>query len=201
MLIPVLELSDQEITDIQSDIPPLPTYYRHQWVDLNLDSSVVDSLLSYQDQAKLITDIRIRAGDDIAKHVAHWFVSTLGRKDDETIFEFDNLAPDSFIELATMVEQGELSSGAAKEIFIDLLTGSQSPRKISQVKNLLQVSDEATIETIVDKVLADPSSAQSLVDIKAGKNKAIGYLVGQVMKKSKGKANPALVQKLIRQKL
>ena len=72
---------------------------------------------------------------------------------------------------------------------------------IARAKNLLQVSDEGAIATIVDEVLADPASAASVADIKAGKDKAIGFLVGQVMKKSRGKANPSLAQKLIRERL
>ena len=72
---------------------------------------------------------------------------------------------------------------------------------IAEAKNLLQVSDEGAVAEIVDAVLADPASASSIADIKAGKEKAIGYLVGQVMKRSRGQANPALAQKLIREKL
>ena len=63
------------------------------------------------------------------------------------------------------------------------------------------MSDESAIAAIVDEVMADPASAQSLQDIRDGKDKAIGYLVGQIMKKSQGKANPALAQKLIRERL
>ena len=67
--------------------------------------------------------------------------------------------------------------------------------------NLLQVSDEGTIAKIVDEVLADSASQKAIEDIRNGNDKAIGFLVGQIMKKSKGKANPALAQKLIREKI
>ena len=100
-----------------------------------------------------------------------------------------------------MVEKNELSSTAAKEVFLLLLSQGGSARKIAEAKNLLQVSDEAAIEAIVDEVLSDPASAQSIQDIRDGKDKAIGFLVGQIMKKSQGKANPALAQNLIRKKL
>ena len=63
------------------------------------------------------------------------------------------------------------------------------------------MSDEGAIGAIVDEVMNDSASAASIADIKAGKDKAIGYLVGQVMKRSRGKANPALAQKLIRERL
>ena len=100
-----------------------------------------------------------------------------------------------------MVEKNELSSTAAKEVFNELLTSDKTPREIAEAKNLLQVSDEGAIAAIVDEVLADPASAKAVEDIKSGNDKAIGFLVGQIMKKSQGKANPALAQKLIRERL
>ena len=66
---------------------------------------------------------------------------------------------------------------------------------------MIQESDEGAIAAIVDEVLADPASAKAVADIKAGNDKVIGFLVGQIMKKSQGKANPALAQKLIRERL
>ena len=75
------------------------------------------------------------------------------------------------------------------------------PEDIAKEKNLLQVSDEGAIAKIVEEVLVDPDSAKAVADIKAGNDKAIGFLVGQIMKKSQGKANPALAQKLIRERL
>jgi aspartyl-tRNA(Asn)/glutamyl-tRNA(Gln) amidotransferase subunit B len=100
-----------------------------------------------------------------------------------------------------MAANSELSSTSAKEVFNALLRGGTDPRKIAEEKNLLQVSDTGAIETIVDEVLADPAAQKAVEDIKAGNDKAIGFLVGQVMKKSKGQANPALAQKLIRDQL
>ncbi len=202
--IPPVVLTDEEIDMIQAAMPVLPPVYREKWLTLELDRSVIDSLLATQGYAKLVTNIQDEAGDAVAKRVAHWFASALGHMaDDESVaqeIELD-LTPGSFIELARMVEKNELSSTAAKEVFIELLSSTESPRKIAESKNLLQVSDEGAIAAIVDEVLADPASAKSLEDIKEGKDKAIGYLVGQIMKKSGGNANPALAQKLIRERL
>jgi len=86
-------------------------------------------------------------------------------------------------------------------VFNELLIRNESPRAIAEAKNLLQVSDEGAIAAIVDEVLADPASSKAVEDIRAGNDKAIGFLVGQIMKKSQGKANPALAQKLIRERL
>jgi aspartyl-tRNA(Asn)/glutamyl-tRNA(Gln) amidotransferase subunit B len=82
-----------------------------------------------------------------------------------------------------------------------MLAGDKTPGQIAEERNLIQVSDEGAIAAIVDEVLADPASAQAVSDLKAGNDKVIGYLVGQVMKKSAGKANPALAQTLIRERV
>lgn len=200
--VPPIVLTDEEINEVQATVPMLPAEYRDAWSVLGLDKSVIDSLLSTQAYAQLVTEIQDKAGDDIAKRVAHWFASALGHADEEAEpRDVAMLSPDGFIELAKMVEANELSSTAAKEVFLELLVSHKSAREIAEAKNLLQVSDEGVIAAIVDEVLADPASQQSLTDIREGKDKAIGYLVGQVMKKSAGKANPALVQKLIRERL
>ena len=200
--IPPIVLTKEEIITIQAAVPMLPPQYRQKWLTLGLDRSVVDSLLATRTYAVLVTDVQEKAGDVIAKRVSHWFASARSSEDDEVVStDVHPLSPDYFIELAQMVEKNELSSTAAKEIFLDLLTLDESPRAIAERKNLLQVSDEGFIIGIVEEVLADPASARSIADIKEGKDKAIGFLVGQVMKKSQGKANPALAQKLIRERL
>lgn len=200
--IPPIILTNEEIAEIQMTVPMLPPQYRERWLTLGLDRSVIDSLLSTQMYAKVVTEIQDKAGNEAAKRVAHWFVSALGHSDDEQVAPVANsLSPDGFIELSQMVEANELSSTAAKEVFLDLLGGEDTARQIAEAKNLLQVSDEGAIAAVVDDVLADSASAKSVADVREGKDKAIGYLVGQVMKKSQGKANPALAQRLIRERL
>lgn len=201
--IPPIVLTEEEIKKIQGVVPMLPPAYRKQWKVLDLDVSVVNSLLSTQQFARLITDIQQQAGEAIAKRVAHWFVSALDHADDETVAVNikAELMPATFIELAQMVQANELSSTAAKVVFNELLVSGETARMIAKAKNLLQVSDEATVASIVDEVLTDSANAKAVSDIKSGNDKVIGFLVGQVMKRSQGKANPALAQKLIRERL
>ncbi|HEY8992765.1 MAG TPA: Asp-tRNA(Asn)/Glu-tRNA(Gln) amidotransferase subunit GatB [Candidatus Microsaccharimonas sp.] len=199
--IPPVVLSAEEIQDMQADVPLLPAYYRNNWKTLGLDRSVTEALLGNQSYAVLITEIQMNAGDDAARRVAHWFASSVSAGDEEAAIIASNFVPEGYVELAEMVAKNELSSTAAKEIFVALLTSDASPRKIAEDKNLLQESDESAILAIIDEVLADPASAQSVADIKAGQDKAIGFLVGQVMKKSAGKANPGVAQQLIRKRL
>ena len=206
--IPPIVLTDEEIERIQAEVPMLPGEYREKWAELGLDKSVINSLLANQNYARVITEIQEKSGDNTAKRVAHWFSSALiaegsGSEADET--PVDNVGMyvsiDDLTALAEMTEKAEISSTNAKELFNELLGGARDPRVLAEKQHMLQVSDEGAIGAIVDEVLADPASAASIADVRAGKDKAIGYLVGQVMKKSKGQANPGLAQKLIREKL
>lgn len=198
--IPPIVLTDEEIMAIQATVPALPSYYRQQWQSLKLDQSVIDALLATRAYAVLVNDIQSKAGDSAARRVAHWFASAVDTSDDSTLVA-SNLNVDVYIELANMVEKSELSSTAAKEVFNELLTTEKSARNIAEEKNLLQMTDESAIVAIVDQVIADPNNAQSVADVKAGQEKAIGFLVGQVMKASQGKANPGMAQKLLKEKL
>jgi aspartyl-tRNA(Asn)/glutamyl-tRNA(Gln) amidotransferase subunit B len=199
--IPPIVLSDDEIDAIQADVPMLPPEYRAKWASMELDQSVVDALLASPPYARLVTDIQGQAGDKTARRVAHWFASALGHQEQELEVKVISLSPARFVELSGMVEASELSSTAAKDVFIELLSHDISAREIAESKNLLQVSDEGAVAAIVDEVLTDPANAQAVADIKNGNEKVIGFLVGQVMKKSAGKANPALAQKLIRERI
>ncbi|GAB6927198.1 Asp-tRNA(Asn)/Glu-tRNA(Gln) amidotransferase subunit GatB [Paenibacillus sp. JCM 10914] len=98
-------------------------------------------------------------------------------------------------EMIGLIEKGTISSKIAKTVFKEMLENGKLPAQIVEEKGLVQISDEGAIKSIVEQVVAN--NPQSVEDYKAGKQKAIGFLVGQVMKESKGKANPALANKLL----
>ncbi len=98
-------------------------------------------------------------------------------------------------EMIGLLEKGTINSKIAKTVFKEMLESDKLPQQIVEEKGLVQISDEGAIMTIVEQVVA--ANPQSVEDYKAGKQKAIGFLVGQVMKESKGKANPGLANKLL----
>lgn len=202
--IPPVILTDKEIAEIQSTVPKLPGEYRASWSKLGLDGSVVNTILANAPIAVTLDAINERFDEKITKRVFNWFASSAADEVNVDAVASGLVGPRRLSELSEMVGDNKLSSTGAKEIFLALFDEthkSKSPEEIAHEKNLLQESDMGAIAAIVDDVLADPASAQSVEDIKNGKDKAIGYLVGQVMKKSQGKANPALAQKLIRERL
>ena len=199
--IPPIVLSEQRIEEIQATVPLLPNDYRSKWGELQPDDSVTESILNVPEHAVLLVKIQDEAGDKVAKKVAHWLSSALSHSESDVPHVAKNNNPAPYIELAKMVLDNELSSSNAKEIFLKLFMGEDNPRQIAKQNNMVQNSDSSAIEAIVDEVLADPASQKAISDIQNGNDKAIGYLVGQVMKKSKGQANPAMTQKIIRNRL
>ena len=202
--IPPIILSAEEIEAIQDTVPKLPSFYREAWKVLEFDNTVTNALLASRSSAELVQRILETGNMSAARRTGLWFLMAVSEELDADTDVKQNSAPitdDHFIELTAMVDENKLSSTAAKEVFFEMLKTSERPQVIAEAKNLLQVSDEGAIAAIVDEVLADPASAKAIEDIRNGNDKVIGFLVGQIMKKSQGKANPALAQKLIRERL
>lgn len=199
--IPPVEVTDAQITEIRNTLPMLPPALRDKFQQLGVDWSVIQALLATKPHADAVATVLEKAGTEPAKRVANWFASAVVATEEPAQAATVAINSDDLIELAKMVEGNELSSTAAKEVFNDVLQTGKAPRAIAEEKNLLQVSDTSAIEAIVDEVLADPTSAKAVADLRAGNEKVIGFLVGQIMKKSQGKANPALATELIKKKI
>lgn len=197
--IPPLVLDDDEIAAIQAAVPKLPPQYRQEFANLGVDKSVTNQVLAHRAYAELVSGLLAIGSAAAAKRVAHWIASSLSSV--EETGEAKSADITDLLALADMVEKAEITSNAAAELFNDLMNGASDPRKLAEERNLLQNSDEDAIAAIVDAVVADPASQKAVEDIRAGNDKAIGFLVGQVMKQSRGQANPALAQKLIRERL
>ena len=135
------------------------------------------------------------------KAVANWIINNLRAKMTETstAIEAVKIQPHDINELVALVESGKISSKIAQEVFAEMFESGLTPTKIVEAKGLSQVSDTGAIEKFCDDAIAaNPASA---ADFKAGKGAALNFLKGQVMKISKGKANPALVGEILERKL
>ncbi|RXZ79835.1 Asp-tRNA(Asn)/Glu-tRNA(Gln) amidotransferase subunit GatB [Paenibacillaceae bacterium] len=136
-----------------------------------------------------------------AKAVANWIMGDLLAYLNANNQELSDvkITSQGLGEMIGLMEKGTISSKIAKTVFKAMLESGKLPQQIVEEQGLVQISDEGAIMAIVDNVLA--ANPQSVEDFKAGKAKAIGFLVGQVMKESKGKANPALANKLLMERL
>ena len=106
---------------------------------------------------------------------------------------------DRLAEMIRMIEAGEISSKMGKAVFDELYASGKAPAQIVREKGLAQVSDESALEGIVDRALTD--NPEQVAQYKSGRDKVLGYFVGQVMKATSGQANPQVVNKLLRNKL
>lgn len=197
--IPPVVLDDEFINKIKTTMPKMPSEYRDNWKSMDLDDSVISTILSYPPVADLLNQILERHGADTTKRMFNWFASVPSEELDIEAVDSGVVGPRRLVELSEMVASNQLSSNSAKEIFLILFDEKrvkQMPSEIAKENNLLQVSDEGEIEKIVQGVL--DSNPGAVADIKNGEMKAIGFLVGQVMKASKGQANPAMAQQLIK---
>lgn len=195
--IPPLVIDKAVVEAARQALPMLPADYRDAWAKADLNASVISALLNNQATAQVIESVRQLAPAATAK-VANWFTSGL---DEATSVDYDKLAVDQLVALATLTADGKLSSTGAKQVFNQLVATGGTAEAIAEEHHLIQVSDEAALGAIVDEVLADPAAAQATEDLKAGQDKAIGFLVGLAMKRSRGSGNPQVFQSLIRQKL
>ncbi len=202
--IPPVVLSDEYVENIAASMAELPDAYRTKFADMGLDAKTIEDVIADPSVAKVVGEIYDDAGAEHAKRVAFWLLrpaSDDAEGDDQVNQTEVNHTSQmkNLIELSRMVAENKLSSTAAKEVLDVMLKSGESPEKIAEAKNLLQVSDEDAIAEIVKRVLAENPKAAG--DVQNGEMKAIGFLVGQVMKASQGKANPAMATELIKKQL
>jgi aspartyl-tRNA(Asn)/glutamyl-tRNA(Gln) amidotransferase subunit B len=135
------------------------------------------------------------------KTVSNWIMTELLRelKDGNLSAAESPLSPERLAELLLLVKGGTISIKIAKEIFGELYKSGTSPKKLVEEKGLLQISDESSIISTIDAVIA--RFPKELEEFRAGKEKLLGFFVGQVMKETKGKANPNLLNELLLKKL
>jgi aspartyl-tRNA(Asn)/glutamyl-tRNA(Gln) amidotransferase subunit B len=206
--LPPVTLTDEFITEVRAEMPALPDDYRKILADMGLDKKTASDIVAVPDTAmtvKRVYEAVVRSGGTSdgagthAKRVAFWLLQPQSEDETGDAETEVKLTDEGLIKLSQMVEDKKLSSTAAKEVLAQMQKAGGDPEQIAADKNLIQVSDEGAIAEIVAKVLAD--NAKAAEDVRSGEMKAIGFLVGQVMKESKGKANPAMATDLIKKQL
>ncbi len=200
--IPPLVLTEHLKKQVHDKLPSLVTDVRARLQEAGLSKTKIEALINVPRIARLQATVVEEVTDyDLQTRIANWLASEVVRDVRDDAFDWNDftLAVPQLRELAEMNAGGELNSSAAKQILAELITSEQSPREIAEAKNLIQTSDTGEMETIIDQVIADnPKAAQ---DVREGKTQAIGYLAGQVMKASQGKANPQIAKDMLQQKL
>ena len=195
-----IRLSDEYVENIRKSLPELPESRRDRYIkEYNLSEKEAKLLTSSKYLSNLFEGALDICGN--AKAVANWILSDISRILNEKELEPENI-PFTAEQLAKMIElidKGTISSAIAKKVLTELFENPKDPEEIIKEKGWIQISDEGAIKEVVMKVLEN--NPQSVADFKGGKDKALGFLVGQAMKETKGKANPQMLNKMFLEEL
>ena len=213
--IPPMTFTDDYVEELRRTLPELPRQKEERFIaeyglstqNCGVITADVDMAHYFEQVVSEIMDKKasgeMRADNNKAVTLAaNYMVSEIQKflvKEGQHITDI-KISPENFAELMAIVADGTINSSAAQTVLHDMYYGDEDdPSRIIEAKNLAQESDEGALEKHVDDVLA--ANAQSVTDYKAGKENAIKYLMGQVMKVSGGKANPQVVMEILKKKL
>lgn len=189
-------LSKSYIQNIQDNLPEMP--------HVKKDRYMRDYQLSEYDSAQITSSLKTANYFEKTvsichnpKAVANWIMSDFSRLLNEKEMELTDslIKEENLAELIQLIDSGKISSAIAKKVFEEMFATGKMASAIVEEKGLVQISDEGAIQEIVKKVIEN--NPKSVEDYYAGKDRAIGFLVGQIMKETKGKANPQVVNQLL----
>ena len=196
-----IRLSDEYIENIKNNLPELPESRKERYLN---EYGLTEKDANLLTASKHLSDMFEEASEICGnrKSVCNWLLSDISRilnekemEPDEIPFSSENLA-----EMILLIDKGTISSAIAKKVLEEMfINGDNKPSKIIEEKGWIQISDEGAIKEVVLKIIE--ANPQSVSDYKAGKQKAIGFLVGQAMKETKGKANPQMLNKMFAEEM
>ena len=206
--LPPLNVSRKWVEEIKAKLPELPEARRDRFVSefgLSLyDANLLTNSKAMADYFEACLKINKPEGIPLpnkAKMVSNWLLGEVNRLLNATDTEIGNIkiTPENVCELIDLTQKGVLSGPSAKQVFEEMFNTGKSAGDIVKQKGLSQISDSAELEKMAEKVIAD--NPQAVADFKAGKETAFKFLVGQLMKLTKGRANPQMANQLLKNKL
>lgn len=199
--LPPVRLSVTDVEREAAALPKMPSWYRHEFQSI-LSSELIEVLLDYPELMKKLAELK--DNHSAVKKIANLFSSVLLAEENTSLLNDELPTKEQLLTLVEMNDKNELSSTGTKEVFLKFFDPEmhyKDTRTIAKELGVIQENDLGALEALVDCVLAKPETQQAQADFKAGQEKVLGFLVGQVMKESRGKANPSSVQEILRSKL
>ena len=195
-----IRLSEEYIENVKKALPELPESRKQRYLnELGLSEKEANLLTASKYMSNMFEEASKICLNN--KQVANWLLSDVSRILNEKEEDADKI-PFTAEELAKMIElidKGTISSAIGKKVLEELFENPKDPEEIIKEKGWIQISDEGAIKEVVLKILQ--ANPQSIADFKAGKDRALGFLVGQAMKETKGKANPQMLNKMFLEEL
>lgn len=198
--IPNLEIDDAWVERVRQSIPEMPKARRLRYVnELGLPEYDAMVLTQTKEMSDFFEEMLNKKAD--AKQASNWLMGEVSAYLNSEKLELaeTKLTPENLAGMITLIEDGTISSKIAKKVFRELILNGGDAKKVVEAKGLVQLSDPAQLLPMINEVL--DNNAQSIEDFKNGKDRAVGFLVGQIMKATKGQANPGVVNQLLNQEL
>jgi aspartyl-tRNA(Asn)/glutamyl-tRNA(Gln) amidotransferase subunit B len=198
--LPPLRVDQAWLEDVRRGLPELPAARRARFVaSYGLPGYDADVLTQEREVADFFEAAARASGD--AKAASNWVMTAVLRKlkEQERALADAPVPPQALAQLIESVKSGTLSGAQAREVFEKAWLTGKAPAEIVAAEGLAQLSDEAELARVIDEIVAQ--SPEQLATFKKGKSSAVGWFVGQVMRKTGGKANPHVVQRLLKQAL
>ncbi len=195
-----IKLSEEYIENIKNSLPELPESRKERYLnEFGLSQKDANTITASKYLSDLFEEATKICGN--AKAVSNWIISDISRILNETEMDPIEIPFDSkqLAGLVMLIEKGTISSSIGKKVLEELFENPKDPEEIVKEKGWVQISDEGAIKEVVLKII--DANPQSVADYKAGKDKAVGFLVGQAMKETKGKANPQMLNKMFVEEL
>lgn len=195
-----IKLSDEYIENIKNNLPELPESRKARYMsELGLSEKDSNLLTASKHLSNMFEKASEICGN--YKLVVNWLLSDISRILNEKEIEADQIpfTAEQLAKMITLIEKGTISSAIAKKVVEELFENPKDPEEIIKEKGWIQISDEGAIKEVVQKIIE--ANPQSVADFKAGKDKVVGFLVGQAMKETKGKANPQMLNKMFIEEL
>lgn len=196
-LIPI-EISDGWIEELKAELPELPDQCKQRFIDSYELPEYDAVILTGERDLALYFEEAVKCGAS-PKKVSNWIMTELLRELKGEPLGKCQVNPQQLASLLVMVDKGTISGKIAKTVFLEMMKTGDEPEVIVKEKNLLQVSDEGELLTIVKEIIAVNQGQAD--DFRGGKTKLMGFFVGQLMQKTKGKANPKLANELFSKEL
>ncbi|MCT4612315.1 MAG: Asp-tRNA(Asn)/Glu-tRNA(Gln) amidotransferase subunit GatB [Clostridia bacterium] len=191
-----MEINEAFIENVRKEIPEMPAERKARYVEkYNLSDYDADAIAMYKSIADYFEEVLKHT--DNSKAVANYIMGEVYRLLDEHEKEEGKIpfGPEMFAELIKLIDNNVISNSVAKEVFAGMWNTGKKASDIVEEKGLGQINDDSALQGIIDTVIAN--NEQSVIDYKNGKDRAIKALMGQVMKETKGKANPKLVNEML----
>ena len=198
-----LEVSDEFVNEIKNNIPELPDDKKKRFIDeFKLSPYEATILVSDIDTAKYFEEVVAKMGKNKDMKLAvNWITGELFAVLNNKNLEISQspVSAKNLAILVNLIKNGTISGKIAKTVFELMLNGDKDPQKIVEEKGLKQQSDPKAIEALIDKIINN--NREKAIEYKQGKEKLFGFFVGQAMKASGGKANPQLINEILKKKL